>query len=110
MNQIDGSSCLETYRQGDVLFVRIREDQIPAGAAPSADPVLARGEATGHAHRLGDPGAALHLLEEASQFLLVVRPLEVVHEEHRALALPPGAYRVILQREFPVSFLPRARD
>lgn len=104
------------YRQGDVLITRI-EDSAPTGAQVSRDSgriVLAYGEATGHAHAIADRDADLFELPEARDKeadelwdqvtrILRVRGEEGVnlrHEEHGAIAIPPGTYRVVRQREY----------
>lgn len=96
------------YRQGDVLLVLVTA--IPAGAkdvTPKDRIVLAYGEVTGHAHavypetveqkpvmpaRMWDAGA--------ERFLQVVSQTALKHEEHAAIPLPPGIYKVVQQREY----------
>lgn len=95
----------ETIRQGDVLLIPVRA--IPAKATPvqrdNGRVILAYGEVTGHAHAvadtLQDPACEL-LATGDSTYLRVDRISQLVHEEHSALALEPGAYRVIRQREY----------
>ena len=63
--------------------------------------MLAHGEISGHAHAV--PAAAADLREDAlgrDLFLTVRQPCELVHEEHRALALGRGHYRVTRQRQY----------
>ena len=94
----------EMIRQGDVLLVPV--DEIPAGVRPVARAdgrlVLATGEATGHAHAVLDAGA--HLLENDvdERFLQVLEEggVTLTHEEHAAVRVPPGDYRVRRQREY----------
>ncbi|MER5433714.1 hypothetical protein [Streptomyces sp. NPDC002588] len=97
------------YRQGDVLIVSVAEEAVPAhvGQAPREARdgrgrlVLASGEVTGHAHAVVGPG---ELVREPGPFgpLLLHLPQggRVVHEEHAAISLPKGWYRVIRQREY----------
>ncbi|MFC5750220.1 hypothetical protein [Actinomadura rugatobispora] len=97
------------YRQGDILIVPVPEDEIPAAArglspAPRDDRgrmVLALGEATGHAHAVAAPG---ELLRDADPLrpdhLHLPHGGRLVHEEHAAIALPKGWFRVIRQREY----------
>jgi hypothetical protein len=94
------------YRQGDVLLVS--SEHAPTGTAvPVAREggrlVLARGEATGHAHAIAS--ALAELFEERDgRLVLRVRPgaaeVRLVHEEHAAIVLAPGVYEVIRQREY----------
>ncbi|MCX5415506.1 MULTISPECIES: hypothetical protein [unclassified Streptomyces] len=97
------------YRQGDVLIVALGESEVPAHflEAPGEPRdgrgrlVLALGEVTGHAHAVQGPG---RLMREAGTFgpMLLHLPEggRVVHEEHAAIALPTGWFRVVRQREY----------
>ncbi|MEH0416346.1 hypothetical protein [Streptomyces sp. B21-083] len=97
------------YRQGDVLIVSLAEGAVPEYALDAASEprdgrgrlVLALGEVTGHAHAVAGPG---RLIREAGVFgpmlLHVPEGARVVHEEHAAISLPKGWYRVIRQREY----------
>jgi len=90
------------YRQGDVLLVPVPE--IPADATPGRREqgriVLAHGEATGHAHAIADPDAEI-LEDGAIRYLRVGdRGAALTHEEHGPIQLPPGTYRVVIQREY----------
>ncbi|MFF2786309.1 hypothetical protein ACFVT6_06015 [Streptomyces sp. NPDC058049] len=97
------------YRQGDVLIVPLDESAVPPHAADGEQEprdgrgrmVLALGEVTGHAHAVLGPG---RLVREPGVFgpLLLHLPDggRVVHEEHAAIPLPKGWYRVVRQREY----------
>jgi len=100
-------------RQGDVLLVLVDEDpeHFLEGRKHDLQPVprergrlvLAHGEATGHAHVVESEEATLVSEEEAQELFLLVHGLEpvaLVHEEHEALDVPRGAYRVVRQREY----------
>ncbi|WP_436532438.1 hypothetical protein [Actinoplanes sp. HUAS TT8] len=103
------------YRQGDVLIIPIPQGSLPANAPVPRDRrgrmVLARGEATGHAHVVGGPGVQLlaDLDDPELMFLDVPTHARVSHEEHGPIPLPGGHYRVVRQREYvPGSFRPVA--
>lgn len=97
------------YRQGDVLIVPVAESALPPhvedGPQEPRDArgrlVLALGEVTGHAHAVVGPG---RLMREPGPFgpLLLHLPDggRVVHEEHAAIPLPKGWFRVVRQREY----------
>ncbi|MFC1419119.1 hypothetical protein [Streptacidiphilus cavernicola] len=97
------------FRQGDVLLVPVGEEAVPPTIrALPAQPrdgrgrlVLALGEVTGHAHAVVGPG---ELLRESDEFgpawLRLAEGGRVVHEEHAAIALAKGWYRVVRQREY----------
>jgi hypothetical protein len=92
------------YRQGDVLLVAVAA--IPQDARPlprdQGRIVLALGEATGHAHAIADPGAALLETQLQDRFLQVLAEGGVLlrHEEHDPVLLPRGTYQVRRQREY----------
>ena len=93
------------YRQGDVLLVTV--DVMPSDEArprprDGGRLILARGEATGHAHAVSSPLAEL-LEEPEGDLLLRVHPggpVELTHEQHGPIPLPAGVYRVIRQRQY----------
>ncbi|MBC7268084.1 MULTISPECIES: hypothetical protein [Streptomyces] len=97
------------YRQGDVLIVPVAESAVPPGTDRLPEQprdargrlVLALGEVTGHAHAVVGPGT---LVRETGPFGAAFLHLpdggRVVHEEHAAIPLPKGWYRVVRQREY----------
>lgn len=96
------------FRQGDVLLMQV--EAVPAGAkdvTPDDRIVLAFGEVTGHAHACYEPrtkdrpaGKALLWDAGAERFLQVIQTTALKHEEHTAITLTPGVYRVVQQREY----------
>ncbi|MFI5937682.1 hypothetical protein [Actinoplanes sp. NPDC051494] len=64
--------------------------------------VLARGEATGHAHVVGGPGLTLVADRDNPALMWIDVPSHgrVTHEEHGPISLPAGQYRVVRQREY----------
>ena len=106
---------LRPYRQGDVLLIPCAD--IPAGAcveaAENGRVVLARGERTGHAHTMA-ADRVCYFREEGSGsgggFVRVAgpTPVDLTHEEHAPLTIPPGSYRVVQQREYQPRAAPRA--
>lgn len=90
------------YRQGDVLLMQI--DEMP-GTAKEGTPdgeriVLAYGEVTGHAHAVAAELARI-FVDKETRFLHVGDDgANLVHEEHATIALAPGVYRIVHQREY----------
>jgi hypothetical protein len=65
--------------------------------------VLAYGEVTGHAHVIDAPASEATLLtsEEGERFLRIVgKAAPLIHEEHAALTVLPGIYRLPPQVEW----------
>ena len=89
------------YRQGDVLIIPVSEVPNDVEEVPREDgrTVLARGEATGHAHAINSRFAHL-VAKGAERYLRAERPVMLRHEEHSKIHLPAGQYRVIIQREY----------
>jgi hypothetical protein len=91
------------FRQGDVLIELVNEE-LPADAKQVKPDsrnrlVLADGEATGHAHAVSANGAALYDAD-TGLMLQVNQPTAVVHEEHSAINLDTGLYKVTRQKEY----------
>ena len=97
------------YRQGDVLIVPVARDAVsevaatwqPARRDARGRMVLALGEVTGHAHAIAAPGT-LYSEPHRSHTMVLHLPEggRLVHEEHSAITLPKGWYRVVRQREY----------
>jgi hypothetical protein len=96
------------YRQGDVLMKRITK--LPQGERKKREnATLAYGEVTGHSHRVAVEDRALaEVLEIDKRGLYVhvsengihIEGIHIVHEEHGTIALPPGDYKITIQREW----------
>lgn len=98
------------YRQGDVGLLKI--DALPEGGRQekvSDTLVLALGEVTGHSHRLCAEAATLYSFDGYDVFEIKQRG-ELVHEEHDTIALDPGFYKVIRQREYTPEQIRRVVD
>lgn len=92
------------YRQGDVLLLPV--SSAPGEVVESGDQiVLVLGEATGHAHVLHAPGLE-RLRTRRADFVRVGADAELRHDEHHTIAIPPGTYRIVRQREY----VPQARS
>lgn len=96
------------FRHGDVLIASI--EQIPPGAEQQPTRILALGEVTGHSHCIEDTHKARIWRYGTQLFLEVKSETRVVHEEHKPITLPPGAYRVWQQREYSPQRIVRVRD
>lgn len=96
-----------TYRQGDVLLIEsktprswlpVRQSRVPRD---NGRIVLAYGEVTGHAHAITAPESDAILTEaQNARFLLLMRDVELTHEEHGTLDIPAGNYKVVTQEQF----------
>jgi hypothetical protein len=94
------------YRQGDVMFIPC--DNIPQGTK-RANGTVAYGEVTGHSHRLADLATAdvfecgdgLYVRVSEDGISINGQPgCSFIHEEHGPINLPPGSYKVGMQREY----------
>lgn len=99
------------YRQGDVLIVAVESVPSDLTEVPRTQRgvVLAEGEVTGHAHRIPSRHASLYRSETDARYLRVMgpAPVQLRHEEHSPVQLPPGNYRVSIHREYQPGELPR---
>ncbi|HEX2915020.1 MAG TPA: hypothetical protein VH186_29775 [Chloroflexia bacterium] len=97
------------WRHGDVLLAST--ENIPAGAVPLSHTVLAKGEITGHSHRIAEPGAAtLWELNGLLYLKVSAESATLMHEEHKPIVLPGGFYRVWQQREYTPAQIRRVMD
>lgn len=127
MNKIE-----KTARQGDVMLIRV--DALPDGLIPTKRDkigriVLAHGERSGHGHAIRERNVCgfrlATTLPDPSGVSGGVDYIEVGgsgpatlnHEyesgamaEHHPVSLPPGIYRVALQREYSPQGIQRAMD
>ena len=117
------------YQQGDVVMYKLSDEDFKeysnenksGDAYPINDykgqsntkAVLAFGEVTGHTHRvemsdmLKDAGVSLHMdynrkagVDVPNAFEIHNESVELQHEEHDTVTLPPGNYVVKIVREF----------
>ena len=101
MNKKKGDKKDTIYRQGDVLLRKIRN--LPTGLKQK-DKVLAYGEATNHSHQFKAPDDYVLVFHDGDgkQYVQVLKPTELQHEEHDWLDIEQGNYEVIQQREFDI--------
>jgi hypothetical protein len=94
-----GDFKMEKHRQGDLLFVKV--DGIPAEAKAVSDGIIARGESTGHMHRLSQGSKAALMVAAGVQYIMAMQEeANIVHEEHGMVVLPMGNWQVKRQREY----------
>jgi len=95
-----------TLRQGDVLLVPVT--RMPARKRTKVvarDPrgiVLAEGEVTGHFHSIADAPDAefVETVDTIDRFLRLRSAGTLTHQEHAAIDVMPGAYKVVIHREY----------
>src|SRR5687767_14754997 len=91
---------MKAYRQGDVSIMAVKAMPKQARKVSKGELILARGELTGHAHRIVEGQASLHQLGTALYLSVVSRFAKLSHEEHEDIRLPKGEYEIRRQREF----------
>jgi hypothetical protein len=92
------------WRQGDIFFVKLDDAADLAKATLVKSGIIARGEQTGHTHRVAKAslaaGAALYLLGRSLYLRTPEAGATIVHDEHKPIDLPAGLFAVVRQREF----------
>jgi hypothetical protein len=92
------------WRQGDIYFVKLDEEINSADAVPVKNGIIAKGETTGHAHRVSQSsmtaGALLSLVGRSMFLRSPEAGATIVHDEHGPIELPAGSYAVVPQQEF----------
>ena len=87
------------YRHGDVLVESVKK--LPEVRRKAPHTILAQGELTGHCHRIAERSAAVLYDTPDGMFLHVTADVAtLVHDEHDAISLASGFYRVWRQREY----------
>ena len=87
------------YRHGDVIIAKA--NAIPDEAIRRFTSVLARGEATGHSHRIEDPKSVELYDHDGIGYLRVTgEEARLIHDEHSPIVLPKGIFRFWMQREY----------
>jgi hypothetical protein len=90
-------------RQGDVLLVPSDEKEVQGEKGEALNHLnLALGEVTGHSHRIDSGEAVLYKSKSESERFLKVLSFAATlrHEEHAALEIPKGVWKVLIQREY----------
>lgn len=107
---------MKPIRQGDVLVKPIKKlpKNLKPAEAENGRYVLAHGEATGHHHSFAMSERVAMFREDGSGgglFLTVTgAPVALEHQEHAALAVEPGHYQVVRQREYSPEAIRRVED
>lgn len=96
------------WRHGDVFIQAC--DEVPKEAVELPHLILAKGEKTGHAHRIKERDSQLYRHDEDLYLRVLGERATVTHEEHAEIELPPGLYRVWIQREYSPQAIRRVID
>jgi hypothetical protein len=95
---------IRQYRQGDVLLRAV--ETIPPRARPARAEgdrvVVAKGELSGHAHAFAAAEATMYRQARTGRVFLLIAEAgaRLRHEQHEPIAVPPGPYEVLRQREY----------
>ncbi len=102
---------MKHHQQGDVILHHI--NSLPPNLEDEKQPVIQHGEVTGHRHVINafkhgseenfGTGGNWQLLTDKSSGLRYLRVgdggVDVSHEEHKTIHVPPGNYRIGIVRE-----------
>ena len=101
------------YRQGDIAFIPGKM-QKNGKKKILLDGIIAKGEATGHSHRLLMEIHGVNLFEEENGTMWIEvadgSQATIVHEEHDTISLPVGEWLVRRQREYSPDRIRMVRD
>lgn len=100
----------QIYRQGDILLIKV--SRLPESANVKEETcILAYGEATGHTHHIKcDAEIWVDDSDTGRRYLKVLNDTTLDHEEHAQIALTPGVFEIIRQREYHPSELRTVAD
>lgn len=97
------------FRHGDVLIEKVAS--IPKEAKRLRHRTLAHGELTGHSHQIQEKSQVALWQAGRELFLQIeAKHATVVHQEHAAIEIPQGTYRVWRQREYTPERIVVVRD
>lgn len=106
------------YRQGDIMLQRIEPEDAAVDydldegseiARENGKLVIALGEVTGHSHVVEMPAVKMiaapnrndkQKQKELDRFLISEQPFAMTHDEHAAVHVPAGLYRIVRQQEY----------
>ncbi len=92
---------MQTYRQGDVLLIKVNKLPISAKKqVKTLSIVLGEGETAGHRHEILETSKLESYRTTEGFYLDVQEETYLIHPEHDQVALLPGTYQVIRQVEF----------
>ncbi|PYT67252.1 MAG: hypothetical protein DMG39_24490 [Acidobacteria bacterium] len=94
---------MKIYRHGDVLFEQVEsipEMHNPRTTDEEKKGVVQLGETIGHAHVIEDMTGVEIFSDRRDRFLKAEQAFTISHQEHKALTLPAGNYRIRIAREF----------
>lgn len=89
------------HAQGDLLFIRFT-GTVPTGAPVASESgrvILAYGEVTGHHHSVPATAVLSAIRTEGVTYLTLDQLTAVEHQEHAAIPLDAGTWKVVRQRE-----------
>ena len=95
---------MKNARHGDLIFTKL--NKLPNGLTKikhNGEFILVRGEHTGHSHRvLTQKKTDVNFFRdnEGRYIMEVVKPVNLVHEEHKTITFTPGIYIQEQEQEF----------
>lgn len=87
---------MQPIRQGDVILLPVKN----IAGKNLSHLTLAKGEVTGHSHRISNGQAQLYEHEGILYLHVLSKTATLYHEEHHALPVPQGNWIVRIQREY----------
>lgn len=82
-------------RHGDVILEKVDKQIL---GESKKEVILAYGEVTGHKHKLVSE-QILEVIYPDGRYIELEQEGSLTHEEHDTLQIPPGTYKVLIQRE-----------
>ena len=87
---------MQPLRQGDVILLPVQQTE----GKKLAHLTLAEGEVTGHTHRISEGQAELYEQNGILILRVISETALLTHEEHKAISIAQGNWRVQIQREY----------
>ncbi len=94
---------IKLYRQGDVNLLPVNNIDLSSAEQVKSNikntTVLAYGEVTGHFHGIPSSHAKQFRLND-KEYVQVLKPTKLRHQEHAPIQLNPGIYEKRIAREY----------
>lgn len=90
---------MQPIRQGDVILIPAQIYYF-MGVEQLPHLTLAKGEATGHRHRISEGEAELYEVNGTLYMTVFSNTALLTHEEHKPIAVPQGDWMIRIQREY----------
>ena len=101
MSNFETNTNQESFWHGDVILHKcLPVDNLEMEQPSEKGYILAEGEITGHMHRILEIGKVEMFHKNGKRYLRVYELVDLLHEEHGKILIPPGFYEIETVKEY----------